>query len=168
MRKFMVGVITLSLIATSVVMGGGIASATGGTCSDITDTSATCSGLPVASPSTDGTGFIVNTGSGCYFGDNPTGGLPGTISLEAAGGGCIYWGLDSGQFLVSDYTTNAVLQAATPYSSTASAIASGFTGAQVDLLGYLALAIVLTIALMVVGLGITLLVKWARRAVHST
>ena len=54
------------------------------------------------------------------------------------------------------------------FAATDTAIASGFTTAQTDLLGYLALAIVLVIAVMVVGLGITLLVKWARRAVHST
>jgi hypothetical protein len=54
------------------------------------------------------------------------------------------------------------------FATTDTAIASGFTTAQTDLLGYLALAIVLVIAVMVVGLGITLLVKWARRAVHST
>jgi len=57
---------------------------------------------------------------------------------------------------------------AIPTLAGADAVSSGFTTIGTSLVGYLGDAVVLVLAVLGLGLGIRMLIKWARRAVSAT
>lgn len=48
------------------------------------------------------------------------------------------------------------------------AISSGFTSSQTNLIDYMGLAVALVVALLLIGSGLRLLVKWVKHAVRAS
>jgi hypothetical protein len=69
---------------------------------------------------------------------------------------------------VSGAIAGAAVVLAAPSLAGADAVTSGFTSTGTTLTGYLGDAVVLVLAVLGLGLGIRMLIKWARRAVAAT
>lgn len=79
-----------------------------------------------------------------------------------------FMGTTTGKFVAAAAAIGAVGGVAAPAGATGDVISDAFTTLQGTLLGYLGDAVVVIIALLGLGLGIRMLVKWVRKAVSST